>query len=86
MKLEGTSLLDTVSEDAFFVRENTCCLPFFVVNLFRCREDNHNGDNQVKLKNVLVLPGSVQYFRHTTRCRMFYLYKGNTRMVKEVNL
>lgn len=86
MKLEGTNLLDTVSEAAFLIRENARCLPFFVVNRFRCRADNHNRDNQVKGKNVLLLPDSVLYFRHTNQCRMFYLYEGNTKVVKEVNL
>jgi len=86
MKLEGTNLLDTVSEDAFFVRENVRCLPFFVVNRFRCRADDYNKDKKVKGKNVLLLPDSVLYLCHTTQCRMFYLYEGNTNVVKEVNL
>jgi len=55
MKLEGTNLLDTVSEDAFFVRENVRCLPFFVVNLFRCRADDYNRDKKVKGKKIAIV-------------------------------
>lgn len=86
MKLEGTNLLDTVSETAFLTREKAGCLLFFAAITFRyMNADAENGNNWVKEKNALLLPDSILYPRQINQYRTFYLYESNTRMVKEVN-